>query len=353
MKNQLMVFSLFIIIQACSSSSFTYQEPAKTSDGLATATLETEGFNSEKIFELINLVRDGEFVGVHSVLISRNNKLLLEEYFAGYTMVSPHKLYSAGKSLASLIFGITVDEGLVSPELGLVEYFEPYYPVISNNDARKRRIKIKHLLTMSSGMNVGTFGDPKTDIAILMQKSFKPMKAFLDLEMISEPGTEHHYNDALPIMVANIQSQIIKESLTKYQNEQFYEPLGIDASNLLGALRPRDFLKVGLLVMNKGLWNGKRIVSEEWIEESTSSHIKPHSSDWFANGYGYYWWLNDFDYKGQKVKCIMAVGNGHQALYIIPELELIVVFTGGNMNQSVSWAQPHKMLQEYIIDALK
>lgn len=329
MKNFTIVFLLIIILQACSSSSFLYKQPIQTNDGLTTANLESEGFNSVKVFELINKVKDDEFVGVHSVLISRNNKLLLDEYFAGYTIDTPHKLYSAGKSLASLIFGITVDDGIVTPELGLLEHFEPYYPVINNNDANKKDIKLKHLLTMSSGMDVGKFGDPKTDISILMRKSYKPMKSFLDLKMLSEPGTQHHYNDALPIIVANIQSHVIGKDLIKYQNKRFYEPLAIDVSNLRGALKPRDFLKVGLLILKKGVWQGKQIISEEWLEESTSNHIKPYSSDWFANGYGYYWWLNEFFHKGKKVKCIMAVGNGHQALYIIPELELVVVFTGG------------------------
>ena len=352
MKRTLLIISIPLIFISCSVSEYIYHNPPAMQDEITVASASEVGMDSVKFTQLITKIKDKEFISVHSVLVSRYNKLVLEEYFDGYDVNKSHDLYSAGKSITSALFGLAFDRNMISPDEKLLKFFEPYYPFVKNENKAKHDIKLSHLMTMSSGIKCGTFGDPKTDLSRLMLKSMDPVKTFLDAEMEAEPGTVFKYNDSMAQIIFYTIALAVKMNYYTFEDSLFYSPLGIDIKKTEPGLRPRDFLKIGLLYLNKGVWNGKRILSGEWIEESTSFKIKPASSPWFAYGYGYFWWLNRFNYKGKEVECIMAVGNGHQALYIIPELQLVVVFTGGNFKNGVSWQQPHKMLQEYVIDAI-
>ena len=353
MRKVLIIFLVTILFYHCSANKYFYQVPPEINDNIAVTSAANVELDSLMLSLLVNKINEGEFKGVHSVLVSRYNKLVLEKYFGEYDINKAHDLYSAGKSIASALFGLAVDRNMISPDKKLLKIFESYYPFVQNENKTKHKIKLSHLLTMSSGMKCGTFGDSKSDLSRLMRKSADPLKTFLDVEMEAEPGEVFKYNDSMAEVISYAIAVAIKQDFKTFEDSLFFEPLGINTKTSMGGLQSRDFLKIGLLYLNKGIWNGKRILSEEWINESTSFKIKPASSEWFAYGYGYFWWLNRFDYKDKKVECIMAVGNGHQALYIIPELELVVVFTGGNFNNGVTWEQPHNMLQNYIINAIQ
>ncbi|MBK5277547.1 MAG: serine hydrolase, partial [Bacteroidia bacterium] len=123
-----------------------------------------------------------------------------------------------------------------------------------------------------------------------------------------------------------------KEELT----ERLLRPLGIDQSYLgdptpMGVigdigLRPRDMLKFGLLYLNQGSWNGKQIISSDWIKESTTPKIKSGAT----LGYGYFWWTRDFAWKGKKVSSYFAWGYGGQYIFVIPEVQIVIVMSGSN-----------------------
>lgn len=343
---------LVLIISGCSVTTQLSYFPESLNDQIEISSTVHEGIDSSKFIELISKIYSGEFRGIHSVLISRNNKLVFEKYFAGWNADKPHDLYSAGKSISSVIFGLAVDRKLISPSTKLLKLFEPYCTIVNNETKYKREIQLKHLLSMSSGMACGKFGDIHSDISLIMRKSLNPVRTFLDIPMECEPGKTFLYNDALAEVVNYSLSIVTKNNLNRFQDSLFFSPLGINIKKTEIGLTSRDFLKIGLLFLNKGIWYGRRILSEEWINESTLFKIKPRCQDWFAYGYAYFWWLKKFDYKGKTVECIMAIGNGHQALYIIPELQLVVVFTGENFKSDITWEQPHGIVQDYVINSI-
>jgi len=340
------------IVVGCSADLASYVEPPKIEDGIETSTLTSAGFDSLKVLELSKKINDGTFPGVHGVLISRKGKLLYEEYFQGYDANTPHLFYSAGKIITSTIFGLAYDRGLLNPEDRLIKFYEPYYPSIQNSDKRKESIKFKNLLTMSTGIECGILGDNKTDINRKMIKSFRPVKLFLDQPMRTSPGESFDYTDANIQVIATAVATVIGNDYDQFEKNAFLEPLQISAENYHKGYLPRDFLKIGIMYQNNGMWNGRQILSRDWIEKATTFKIKPTVPEDIADGYGYYWWLKKFDYRGRKVDCYFAAGNGHQYLYVVPELELVVVFTGGNFESDFLHSQPHRMLQEYIINAM-
>lgn len=336
----------------CSTDLYRYTEPQAINDGLETSTLSAERLDSSKILDLTQKIIDGTFSGVHSVLVSYKGRLVHEKYFQGYDLNKPHLFYSAGKVITSTIFGLAYDKGLINPEDKVVKFYEPFYPTIKNSNKQKEAIRFKNLLTMSTGIECGKFGDNKTDINRRMIKAFHPVKLFLDQPMDTTPGENFEYTDANIQVVATAVATVFGNKFEEFEKKEFFEPLQIIADNYHKGYKPRDFLKIGLLFQNNGSWNGKQILSKDWIREATAHKIKPTVSDDIAEGYGYYWWLKKFDYQGKKVDCYFAAGNGHQYLYIVPELELVVVFTGGNFESDFLHSQPHKMLQDYIISAI-
>ena len=117
-------------------------------------------------------------------------------------------------------------------------------------------------------------------------------------------------------------------------------------------MRPIDFTKFGLLLLNKGEWNGKQLIAESWIEASTTPHIKgswPKDSD-----YGYLWRLLEREVGGKQMRTIEAWGNGGQFLIIIPEIEMTITFTGGNYNLfPLMEDRPFSILNKYILPAVR
>ena len=113
-------------------------------------------------------------------------------------------------------------------------------------------------------------------------------------------------------------------------------------------LRPRDMAKIGLLFLNDGRWNGEQIISEDWIEQSTAQHVTLPGD----NGYGYLWWRDSVHVNGEEVELISARGNGGQFIFVLPELDMVVVFTGSNYDSALS-QQPLGILDRYILKAVR
>ena len=113
-------------------------------------------------------------------------------------------------------------------------------------------------------------------------------------------------------------------------------------------MRPRDMAKFGQMVLNSGNWNGRQIVSNKWIEKSTSEHVRNSGGYW---GYGYLWWVGNTVINGREIHTFLASGNGGQKIHVFPEFDLVAVFTGGNYNSKLS-SQPDQMLINYILPAM-
>jgi CubicO group peptidase (beta-lactamase class C family) len=189
-----------------------------------------------------------------------------------------------------------------------------------------------------------------------MSNSNDWVKFTLDLPMVDTPGGKGQYCSGNPITLGRIIEKTTKLPLPEFAKKNLLGPLGItnfkwnfkpDKSSSETFcelyLRPRDMAKFGMLYLNNGTWNGKQIISSNWIKESLSKHSTVQNVD-----YGYLWWLKYLDADGVRYYGKAAQGNGGQKIYIWPELHLITVITGGNYN---SQSPSDEIIRKYILPA--
>jgi CubicO group peptidase (beta-lactamase class C family) len=252
--------------------------------------------------------------------------------------------------------GIAIDKGLVRNVNQRVYPFFPGQTLLTNSDTLKRSMTIKDLLNMESGFDCEEFNDGK-DCETDMMATKDWLRFSLALPMKDPPGRVWAYTSCDPMIIGGIISQAAKMSIMEFAKRYLFQPLGIinyrwtvDPSGhgmTAGSfyIRPADMMKIGDLVRQNGMWQGKRIVSESWLKESTRTPISIPEFSFVKYSrsavaipqptyYGYYWYKESIKTKTYKEDVLFASGNGGQYIMIIKRLDLVVVFTQGNYN---SW----------------
>lgn len=330
---------IFFIGTSYSQSTYKYAQPIETEDGWKTNNLDSQNINPNLIYKLFSQMKDGKNK-MHSVLLVKNNQLIIEEYFNGYDANQPHDLRSVTKSIRSILTGIAIDKGFIkSIDDPISKYLGNLVPM-KNLDEKKERITIKHLLTMSTGLNCNDWDKKSEGQEDRVYKKKDWLQYTLDLPMIHEPGTVSNYCSMGVVLLAEIISKSSGMTIDEFSEKYLFNPLGIDnidwnhtsekkviPSGKRLYMTPRDMAKIGQLILNKGKWNGNQIVSEKWIEESTTPKTTITGVD-----YGYLWWNIPYVINGKVINSKTATGNGGQYILVLPELEMVAVFTGGAYN---------------------
>ncbi len=319
---------------------YTYQAPVQTDDGWAVSTLAAEGIDQQLIESVVEGILRGEHGRAEALLIARNGRLVLGEYFYGITVDRLHLLQSITKSVTSLLFGIVYDQALVDLD-DLVYTFFPEYEGRKWVDLQYQ-INLSHLLTMSAAVDWNeaiSYSDPRNS-AIQMNQSPDWIGFVLDRDQAGTPGQISSYNSGLSILLGGV----IHSASGKYVDELADETLFADlqvsrslwsiASNgqrhtgggLL--LTARDLAKMGQLALDGGVWNGVRVLSEEWITESIRPHL-PIGGSRYAKAYGYQWWYQAYNVNGEIINATCGLGYGGQFLGIFPSLNMVVAMNAG------------------------
>jgi CubicO group peptidase (beta-lactamase class C family) len=305
-------------------------------DPLPTSSPESSGVDVSALEGLSERL-DREEHRLHSLLVARGGALVFEEYFSGYAASNPHDLRSATKSITSLLVGIAIDRGVLSGvETGMMQHLGPVYPHVSD----KGDIQLQHLLTMSSGLDCDDGNRSTRGQEDRMYRSADWVDYFLTLERTSAPGDTTRYCTGGVVALGEVVAQSAGMGLDVFAEEALFGPLGIrnyrwasfndghgvDAGGHL-LMTPRAMAKIGMLVLQGGDWDGHSLVSASWITEST----RPRTS---IGGipYGYLWWSSPLLYGTKSVDVLWASGNGGQTIFIVPEYELVCVFTAGYFN---------------------
>lgn len=327
--------------------------PIALEDGWPIATPESVGMDGARLCGIADRLK-AQDANVHAVVIARRGKLVFEQYFPGYDdpwgvpegqfkfdATTKHDMRSVSKSVASLLVGIAIDRKLIaSADEPVLNYFPGYAEVKS---AGWEKIALRHLLTMSSGISwdeARAWNDPKNDEPHL-GKDPDPLRYVLSKPIAAPPDTVWTYNGGGTDLLGNILTQATGKPFDVFAREALFEPLGItdwewknyENGKLAAAaglrLRPRDATKIGQLVLGRGTWNGRRIVSAAWIEQSIAPRFQ--ATGYFGGlfFYGYQWWLGRSLSDGKEVSWIAGVGLGGQRLVIIPALDMVVMVTSG------------------------
>ncbi len=273
---------------------------------------------------------------IHSFLIVKNGNLVLEKYFNGFSPDKLNDLKSATKSITSILIGIAIDKGLIKDENQkffdlMPEYFD------QTVDGKKKEITLKQILTMSAGFDWNNFGGKWRNG---WDRSKEPNEFLIrKVPLKNEPGKVWNYNSALSHLLSGLikkysglpAGQAGKSTLS-FAKHNLFEPLDIknyrwqkaadgnEMGNSELFMSSRDLAKIGQLFLQNGFWNGKQIVSENWIHKSTQKYFDGFPQ---IGGYGYQWHTRNFG----KYNSYLAAGYGGQFLIVIPDLQLIVVNT--------------------------
>ncbi len=341
MKN---ITTLLILIVSINSfcygqDTYTYFQPKELGDGWKTNNLKSQNIDTTLIYKLFNQIKNRENK-IHSVLLIKNDQLIIEEYFKGHSANQPHDLRSTTKSIRSILMGIAIDKGFIdSINDPISKYLKSPIPK-KNLDPRKEKITIKHLLTMSSGLDCNDWNKKSKGQEDKVYKKKDWLQHTLNLPMVNEPGTVSNYCSMGVVLLAEIISQASGMTIDKFAEQYLFNPLDINNVNwghtsnkkIIPSgkrlyMTSRDMAKIGQLILNKGKWNEKQIVSKKWIEESTLPKTKITEID-----YGYLWWNIPFKTNKKVFISKAALGNGGQYIMVLPELDMVAIFTGGAYN---------------------
>lgn len=336
-------------------------QPKQLNDGWSTANIKDFGIKTNELERLIDSIQAQALVNTHSVLIAKKNRLVFENYFDGFNANIPHDLRSASKSISSAIIGIAIDDKTIeSVDEKLYDFIPQQYQY--TKDTLKSKISLKDLLTMSSGLDVNNqagedyYQNPNNTTNEWLQ-------TVLEAPMVKEPGTYADYGSANPFLLGIALNERLDIPLEIYMNEKLFAPLQI--SNYINQtddseitpyfgggmlLTSRDLLKFGQLYLDKGQWKGKQIISEKWVNESLEKHVQLQDVQ-DKNEYGYLWWHDTYLINKKPIASIEARGAGGQFIFILPELESVVVITSGNFRNRKG-NQPRDILKEFILPAL-
>ncbi len=300
-----------------------------------TATPESRGFDSARLADLVERIRR-ERIAVHSLVIVRGGRIVLDASFFPYAPDAPHDIASATKSVTSILVGMLVADGKVS---GIDAPARSFFPEIPPPpDARAGKVTLSHLLSMTSGIDPGRL--PREDALFGMLKASDSVRFILERKMISDPGSAFSYNNLNTHLLSAVVSRAAGRTLKAYAAERLFGPLDIrafdwpaDRSGVThgwGDLRlfPRDMARIGLLVLHRGAWRGRQVVPAEWIDRSTRKQVDVPGGGRGA-GYGYGWWVAGDDFPG----LFEARGRGGQHISVWPAKDLVLVMTGGSYDR--------------------
>ena len=347
---------------------YAYRRPPETGDGWATARAGDVGIDEAALARLVTKLGEADPAArrpslIHSLLVAHRGKLVLEEYFFGYDREVPHDTRSAGKTFASVMLGAAMMRGTkVSPETKLYELLARMGP-FANPDPRKSRITLAHLMTHTSGLACDDYDDASPGNEDTLQRQRTDWwKYTLDLPMAYEPGTHYAYCSANTNLMGAALTTATGTWLPELFDRTVARPLEFGpyhwnltptGEGYLGGgafLRPRDLLKVGQAYLDGGVWRGRRIVDASWVAQSTAPRVKispettgldaeQFSERYFGGDDALAWHPGAVRSGDRTYRHYSATGNGGQLLLVIPDLDLAVVFTGGNYRQGGIWGR--------------
>ena len=357
----LSVLSLFLLLSGCN------KEQKSNTDSLQweISNPEAEGISQPVIDSIHNEIQRGDYGLMDHLLLIRNGKIVVDYHYdqdyktiaTNYDTVNHqynydhpdwhpyykyselHSLQSVSKTVTSLLVGIAMDEGLMIPlDSTVLSLFKDYD--FDRSDERKQSITLRNLLTMQSGIDWDestSYADDSLNNCTAMELKEDWIDYVLNRPMDTIPGTTWVYNSGVTMLLGKIVSMATGKRLDQYAEEKLFGPLGItdyywkrtplDEIDAEGGLylSPHDLARIGYMVLQKGKWGDKQIVSEDWINQSVQPAVGLNDK----MAYGFQWWIR---VNGSKVFSYNMRGYGGQFVNIFPEHNVVAVINGWNIH---------------------
>lgn len=294
---------------------------------LQRATPESQGITSAAVLQFIDAL-DSQIDEIHSVMLLRHGRVVAEGWWSPYSPKVPHLLFSLSKSFTSTAVGLAIAEGRFSIDDPVLTFFPEYTSVEA--DERLATMRVRHLLSMSTGQAVDAWS------YMVDRPDGDWIRGFLDVPIVHEPGTAFLYNTGATYMLSAIVQKTTGLKLIDYLQPRLFAPLGIErvawqespqgitAGGIGLSLRTEDVAKFGQLYLQKGVWQGRQILHDSWIEVATSPQISNSGGvqpDW-TQGYGYQFWRCRHNaYRGD--------GVFGQYCVVMPDQDAVLAITSG------------------------
>lgn len=348
--------SVLLLSSAAPIQCYSFSQAATTRDYWPTdewlsTTPEDQGLDGITLHRMNETITD-ENIEIDSVIVVKNGYIVYEEYYSYWSQYMSHTIQSCTKSFMSALIGIAIDMGYIDNISQPILDFFPNY-TIENWDSRKENITLFHCITMSTGLEFHEvdipYSDPANDL-FAMYDTPDMWEYVLNRPMQYDPGTHWSYNSGGIELLGGVIEHATGYSVTEFAEEFLFNPIGIDYFNwwkvpasgqygCSGGLRltPRDMARFGYLYLNQGNWNGTQVISKEWVNISTQMYFDTGS--WYH--YGFTWWgVPDQPF-------YEATGHYEQKIYVLPEHDIVVVFTGDIADED--WHPTDYFVMQYVI----
>jgi CubicO group peptidase (beta-lactamase class C family) len=342
------------------------------------------GFTSDLEALFDEAIAEKRVWNLHGVVIVRKGSLVLERYFEcdvdargrplgtiAFNADTLHDLRSVSKSVVGLLYGIALADGKVPPpDAPLLASFPEYTDLAA--DPARNRWTTHDALTMTMGTDWDELSVPYSDPTnseIAMDMAPDRYRFVLGAPVVMEPGHRWIYNGGATALLARIIAKGTGKPLHDFARDTLFDPLGIGPTEWLtdrggeaiaaSGLRmtPRDLARIGLMMLNGGMWHDRRVVPVDWIERSTSPMVEVDE----IRQYGYHWYLGKFAFtvstgprwnRSRLERFWSAIGNGGQRLFVFPGLDLVVAITAGNYDTPDQWVPPTRVIREVVLPSI-
>ncbi len=350
------IFLFCVLCFSCSNGQETVSsEHNQRNIQLPTMSLEDAGFNRDSIENIINLINETRHKDFRGFVVIKENHIVIEEYFNTFWRNTIHDVRSAGKSVTAMLLGIAIKEGLIE---NIDQNVYSLFSELKNPSINKeyQKIKLKHLLDMSSGLDAdsdypSSIGHAGNWIARDDWKEYA-----LNVPLKSNPGEAFVYADINPLLIGLAIEEASGMSLKDYAQEKLFDPLGIqqvywytNAANQTGAagnlyISALDFAKLGMLITNEGRWGEQQIIESDYINLILNSRNPAIVDVWpWVDSYGMFWYKKAGNFNGKKRSYIYGSGIGGNHLIVLPEEKLVIAII------SSAYGQPYQHGRSYAV----
>ena len=345
-QNRIYIFILAFstILSSCEKNTsldkqydYTYKVPELKNDGWEVTGISDVGIDEDAIEDLTKRIGAEQYKGIHSLLIVKNGFLVYEEYFENYSEEDLQFIFSITKSVTSSLIGIAIENGQIN---SIQNPILSYFPEYEINDSTKQTLQLKHFLSLTTGFEwdekTYSYTDPLNSEYQMIQTD-DWIEFVLQRPLIQNPGEKFVYNTGAVHVLSGVIEKATGLFADKFAEQVLFEPLGINeydwnkdpngypctGATLQGLkLKARDAAKFGFLYLNNGKWKNEQIIPEYWVNESTKAKIEIENERY----YGYLWFVGHFEVQGERISHFYTAGFGGQSIFIVPSLNLMIVF---------------------------
>jgi len=320
-----------------------------------------EAFDNRRIRALKGAINEGIFRKINSIVVIKNGRLLIEEYFNGDDRNTLHDPRSVGKSFASTLTGQAIKDGFLKNEMQpLGDFYQ--LAQFQNFNTLKEKTTLKDLLTMSAGFNGNDedYSSPGNEENMYPTDNW--VKFTLDLPFNDSLKTKWHYFTAGVIVLGDVLQKSVPGGLEKYAADKLFTPLGITnykwqytpqhVPNTAGGIQMNalDFAKYGQLYKNNGVWNRQQILPKEWVEKTFTKQLPITGRN--NEYYGYLFWNKQFTAGKKAYEAFYCAGNGGNYILVFKDQPLVIVITASAYGQFYAHSQVATILSDYLLPAL-